>query len=209
MSIFNEVQEQGLNQLLVRRLQLAGQSSPAPALAPEIFPTFEVEGEKPEHAYLKGDRLLGAQATAAAVAAQTSRFTLWNPPSSGIICVLEFVEFDYAGAVLALMSIGERTTQPTGGGVAEVARDGRWAIGTGGLAGGGMCLCNAGASVAGFANNIYWAGNVGAGVRVTNNLPVILPPGWVWELSCGTVNTALNRCAIAYRERPAGNGELR
>lgn len=64
MSEFNEVLEGSLNQILIRRLAMQGQSA-APAVAPELFPVLTLENDRPEWGLLKGEQLCGSAAVRA------------------------------------------------------------------------------------------------------------------------------------------------
>lgn len=208
MSIFNELQEQGIQQLLIRRLQMAGQSSPAPALAPEIFPTLEVEGERPEYAFLKGERLMSAQGTVAGVAGESTSFLLFNPIGSGQIATITKWHVEPAAASLVLGMVGAFTV-PVGTGVAEVARDTRWQTGTGGLAGAGMLIAGVRSAPTSVVNHIVWAQTCPTTGSQEKDVPVILAPGFAFELRVNVLNTTLTRAHVQWYERPAGNGELR
>lgn len=86
--MFNEILEGGLNQLLTRRLGMK-LGSPAPAVAPEVFPTMNLENDRPEWGFIKGEQLLGySAALAAGTATDYGMGWLINSANSGMIITI-------------------------------------------------------------------------------------------------------------------------
>ena len=85
--MINEIQVGGYNGLLNKLLSMK-EGAPAPTLAPEILAGFILENDRPEWAFLKGERLMGLVATQTTVADQRV-LALCNPVGSGLLVVVD------------------------------------------------------------------------------------------------------------------------
>lgn len=198
----SDIQEHGLNQLLVRRLGLAGISAPAPIVGVEIMPTLALEADRPEWSYLKGELLAGARAAQAAVAAQNSFGVVSNPANSGLIATIVRVTFTSAASTAVVkLTTGTFAGTP----VIATVRDGRWIRGANTTAR-GMVTMTVGSKVGlDPAPAIAW-GNASTTTIVED--PIILAPGQSCIVELATVNIDLVNCGFIWRERPAVPGEL-
>lgn len=95
--MFNEILEGGLNQLLTRRLGMK-LGSPAPAVAPEVFPSMNLESDRPEWGFIKGEQLMGyGELIAAGTAADYGQCWLINPVGSGTLITITRISATTAG----------------------------------------------------------------------------------------------------------------
>jgi len=90
MALFNEILTGRYNRFLQKLLQLKG-PAPAPQLASEITPAFDVEDVPVELRVLNGTNLWVWGITVPQVAAQTSALQFRNPTGSGMVAVLEHI----------------------------------------------------------------------------------------------------------------------
>jgi len=111
---------------LRRMLGMAGVTSVAAELAPEVSPTIELEGQSVEWNFLKAVRDVYVGQTIAGSALNISKWRFRNPVDSGVVAVMEYVELVPTGgtAVLALnvsqVTVDLDTVQPT------AVPDSRW-----------------------------------------------------------------------------------
>lgn len=90
--MLNEIQVGRYNGILHKLLDMK-EGSPSPTLASDLFPTICLEGERPEWAFLAGDRLGLAGTSIAGTAGQYVSIVLWNPTGSNILTVTELIEY--------------------------------------------------------------------------------------------------------------------
>lgn len=80
----------GPSQIVARRLGISGAESPVSDVAPEIHPGIIIECDRPEFAFLGGERLAtGSGLLAAGGAGLRSYIRLSNPAFSGLLVVVE------------------------------------------------------------------------------------------------------------------------
>jgi hypothetical protein len=91
MARFNEILVGRYNRFLQKLLSMKG-GPPAPQLASEIAPTFEIESPPAESRYLLGWDRFGIVILQPAVAAVVGGIRLRNPVGSNVIAVLEKVQ---------------------------------------------------------------------------------------------------------------------
>jgi len=91
----NEIQIGRLNALLHKLLDMK-EGAPAPVLGTDLFATLVLESDRPEWAFLKGERLCVGMAAVSAVAGNKPAAILNNPDDSGTLIVLERMFF-YSG----------------------------------------------------------------------------------------------------------------
>jgi hypothetical protein len=109
MALYNEILAGRYNRFLQKLMQLKGQA-PAPQLASEITPAFDVEDTPVELKILKGTALFAAAFNIPGVAAQTSTFQLRNPLGSGVLAVIEGLVV--SAGVASQMSISQAYNNP-------------------------------------------------------------------------------------------------
>jgi len=192
MALFNEIQESGLNQLIIKRLNMQTGTA-VPAVQPELAMDLTLESDRVEWGFLKGEYRFSAGAVQAAPAAGNhATFGIENPTSSAILVTIEECGSD----VEARLGIG--TTVPwtpvtTGFGARRDLRQpltGRspWTIGT-----------TLTASLPGRSGYIF--------PNSFTKLEFVLSPGSFFGIFSTVAATGMSSY-IAWRERPAGIGEL-
>lgn len=91
MSIFNEMQSGGYNEVLTRRFALQGASA-SPALVPEVAAGLIIENDRPEWSYLRGEYRFAARGILGAPGVGNSNaIAIINPVGSGLIVVISRV----------------------------------------------------------------------------------------------------------------------
>ncbi len=200
--MFNEINEGGLNRILSQRLGMQG-SAAAPACAPELFPTLNLENDRPEWGWLKGEMLAANRVTRAAVAGQFSMAQLYLPSNANAICVVTMVN-NWTPNALGL-SRGVGISAGLGGwvaaSVASNPRDFRWPGGR------TQAIIEVNANVAApttFGRFARIFGNAGI---VDYQQPVVIVPGTSLIFQSDGVNEPLD-FNVAWYERPAVPGEL-
>ena len=191
--MFNQFEDKGqLAQVIMRRLNMTG-ASPAPAIAPELFPVFTYENDRPEWGYLKGEYRFGRTETVAAPpAGEHAAFVVQNGGNSGAIVVVK----DICVTALATARIVQQQTFLASSPTTGVRRDSRQPSNsrTGFIPG-----RIAGASVT--------AGAVLIPANTRTEVEFIIHPGW--ELAVIAFNAAASMSAsINWTERAAMIGEL-
>lgn len=83
----SKIERGQFSSLLRRYLGMTGVSDVIDELAPEISATFTLEAERPEWAFLKGERLLGMGQTVPALAANFGTVRYRNPAGSGVVAI--------------------------------------------------------------------------------------------------------------------------
>lgn len=191
MAIFNEIQEQGLNQVIIKRLGMQTGTA-VPAVQPELTCDLTLESDRPEWGWLKGEYRQGRRLNVAAGAAtEYAAFMLDNPALSGVLAV---VEKSYS-SVAAQFYVATSQTFLSSSPVGSVRRDSRQP-----LAG----RCGAAAGLIGVAALQTPAWRMDAG---SDDLPFILAPGSALVMYAAADATAAV-FAMAWRERPVSIGEL-
>jgi hypothetical protein len=90
MARFNEILTGRHNRLMQKLFSMKG-GPPAPQLSTEVQPNFDLEDSPIELRFLKGEYLYGVSVNPPIVAAQFSLLQLRNPPTSGVIAIIEHV----------------------------------------------------------------------------------------------------------------------
>jgi len=198
MSVFNEIQEGGLNQVLTRRLDIKG-DVPSPTVTPEIAPSLVLENDRVEWGWLKGERICGRDATQSAVAGQFSSIQLTNPVGSLVIITIERIQ-NYTAAVNAI----SRAQLLDGGlvgwsAITSAVMDTRWAAESTSL------QVSRTANVAGPSTFAAFARLNGNNDALTQ--PIVISPGNSIMIVGTAVNTAIG-VGIFWRERTAQYSEL-
>lgn len=118
----NEIQVGRYNGLLHKLLDMK-EGAPAPSLAPEIVPALILESDRPEWAFLKGERLCMGRAQDVATAGQYSSVGLQHVGTRGLLVVLEDIYIINGGAGVAGYYLrgdeGLTTADSTGGAYAR------------------------------------------------------------------------------------------
>ena len=196
--MFNEILEGGLNQLITGRLGMKGGAA-APAVAPELFPTLNLENDRPEWGYLKGELLAAKQVFVAAVAAQFGAAQIYIPSGNNLIAVIENISPLVASTANISRIVG------IGGGVAGWAaatvatRDFRWPGERTGV------VVETRTGVANPSTFPQLAQMSSASGQF--NQPIVIAPGTGVVVACTVVNQVLS-FNLSWRERPALPGEL-
>lgn len=196
MAQFNEIDEGGLNQLLVRRLGMKT-GSPAPTIAPELMPNITLENDRPEWGYLKGEMWCAGNFTVPLVAGQFGYVQFNNPVSSRSICTIRHIENVFPGDVFvsraAYSTLAVGTTEYAG------VCDLRFRFRT-------MQLQTQRFNVAAVpADQGRFA--LLNGVNVKYDAPIVLTPGSLCRVEATTAAQDISFNVIWY-ERPASDGEL-
>ncbi len=199
--MFNEIQEQGLNTILSRRLAMKG-SSAAPSVAPELFPNLTLENDRPEWGWLKGEMLCANRITRAAVAAQFTAAQLYLPSTANAIAVVTSIT-NWTGNALRFgraVGIGAGLTGWTAAASSNNARDFRWRPQTSQV----IAETNANAlpvNTFGIFGRLF-----GIGLLEYTD-PIVIVPNTSLVLATDVVNEPLD-FVVSWYERPAVPGEL-
>lgn len=87
--LFNQITNARLVSPLVRFFGMKTQGNPAPTLAPEVQPTFDVNAQSDAAAYFtRRSRLFGTRFSVSAVVGQNSEAQIRNPANSGVLLVI-------------------------------------------------------------------------------------------------------------------------
>jgi len=200
VSLFNQLGEYGLNQLIARRLTTPG-PAPSPTVEPAIFPSLVLESDRPEWGWNKGERLCASVGGVTAVAGQYSVFGFSNPAGSNVIAtVTSCAILPGATSVVAKITQSALAVAPGTAGV----RDTRWNIS--GFTGSPVCSPLAGATLvlAPNASMLY----LPASVYTQRPIEFVVTPGWQFILVGLTVNVGFTAADLQWRERTAQPGEL-
>lgn len=155
--------------LLRRYLGMTGESFVADELAPEVSPVLTLESERPEWAFLKGEKLVSWATTLSPAAGQTATFRLRNPTNSGVVGIIYEIILSSQLLFNAAITKGVATTDlATTSGV--VPRDTRWPTQGAAL----LASFEANAAVGGNAYAQAW---MNIGDRWHFQQPLILTPG--------------------------------
>lgn len=197
MSLFNEIQEGGLNQVLLRRLDIKG-DVPAPTVTPEITPGLVLENDRPEWGWLKGERLCSRYVSVGPVAAQTSYAQIYLPSTvTDIVIIEEIVSQTTNQFALARAGIGAGLG---GWGALTVAtRDSRWAANR------TSAILETTSTAA--AATLNPALGVVSGIGLSYDAPLIVTPGTALVIYGLVVNQAV-QFNLIWRERVAQYSEL-
>lgn len=195
MAQFNEIDESGLNSILVRRLGMQV-GSPAPTVAPEIMPMLALENDRPEWGWPKGEMRCSGFFETSAVVGQWSLINFLNPTSSGVIAVIDHVS-NVTGEDFEIARISFGTAVMTVQQYAGVC-DLRFRFRT-------MGLQTAGDNRATKANQGIFDRLVG--LQHTFEGAIIIPPGAVVQLQSVNVGVAI-QANVRWYERPVNGGEL-
>jgi len=90
MARFNEILTGRHNRFFQKLFSMKG-GPPAPQLSTEVQPNFDIEDTPIELRFLKGEYIYGVSVAPPIVAAQFSLLQLRNPPTSGVIAVIEHI----------------------------------------------------------------------------------------------------------------------
>lgn len=200
----NEIQQGRFNAVL-RKLFSMDVGAPSPTLATDIFPTVQLEGDRPEYEFLAGSRLCVGQGVGGAGGAGTySRSSLVNPAGSGVLAVVTHygVAVGSAGDVYFVQGTGlpYGTIQNT-----PAQRDAR----SNGYTSLNRTACRiyAGSNAAtdGIATCQVYASGAIAIIEIP---PIVLAPGYYWGLRCYADNVAIN-AQFWWRERIIAPSETR
>lgn len=195
MGVFNEIDEGGLNSILVRRLAMKT-GSPAPSIAPEIMPDLTLESDRPEWGYLKGEMLCSGAFEQLLVAGLFSVLTLRNPSGSGLLATISRIQ-NTGAAPFRVCRIAFGTEAMTTTAYAGV-QDLRFRFRT-------MAMQTATSTPAAVANQGVFC-NLDTAFRVFPGA-IVLPPGSAVQLQTLAVNTTL-AAEVSWYERAAQGGEL-
>ena len=187
------------SQQLRRMLGQAGQDVVAAELAPEISPTFELEGMSVQWNFLKGVRDVYVGQTIAAVALNVGKWRFRNPADSGMAAVFSLIRLVPASGAAALaIRVNSQTTdfatsQPT------TVPDTRW----------GPLTTGRSAIVATFTNAVTAipAGQTVAQSREPTSIAwqydqeIFIPPGVTMDVGTDTANIQMT-ASFKWSERP-------
>lgn len=197
--IFNEIAEQGqLSQVLQRRLNMLG-AAPAPALMPEIAPTLNLENDRAEWGWLKGERRMQRLVSINAVAAQFGAAQLYIPSTTRVLAVVNHIRVFNANVLNITRLQGIAGGIAGWAAIATTSVDFRWG------AQGSSCLLET------VTNAVQPAGNGIIGrlnaTGMTLNQPIVIAPGTALGIYADVANQIV-QFEIGWYERPALPGEL-
>lgn len=195
MSIFNEMQAGGYNEVLTRRFALQGAAA-SPALVPEVGAGLVIENDRPEWSYLMGENLFSHQVTVAAAVGFNSSVALISPASSSTIVVVKRIIATGTGTLaLRLLRRGDTSGPALNFSRYGLPRDGRFS----GASSSALYVQNAAAVTA--------TAQVLNALSTSEEQPWILKPGDTllgWNV---TANQAISMTYF-WTERQAAPGEL-
>lgn len=205
MSARGLLQDGSLNIALRKRLNT---TPGADTLAPEIMPVFVVEGELPDHQFLKGVKLCTGAGEVTAVAGQLSFFQLRNPIGSNLVFTVTRARWTYSAGVTFWCFLYNQTGQ-SGSGATETTRDTRWAP-LGSLTGRPRGILTVGTQVAPFSVNdlVGQFAKTNVTDEIVHECELVLAPGTVLTVFLETANVAIDAFTIDWNERPANPSEL-
>jgi hypothetical protein len=202
----NEIQVGRYNGILHKLFSMK-EGAPAPTLAPEVSAGFTLESDRPEWAFLAGDRLCAAWGNGGPAPGQTQKYALRNPVNSGVIAVVTKVKVWASATAPITFSVGLTSAPFPGGwtGFLSTFRDTR----LGGFAGAPTTCQMVGISSAGaflvlFADVFRGAINT----QPETTTPYILAPGTALVVEDLTANLA-DQATFEWRERALDSAETR
>ncbi len=204
----NEIQDSGISQGIVRRLNIVDVAAPAPSLAPEVFPVYLVAPPSVEDSWLRSELICSGGVETAAVLAEYSATSVLNPATSGILAIIDEIVLTVQVGVGFVDGIVPTSAVLGGTLVASGARDGRLTPSTTttqtqcGLYKGGGGAQSFAASGKALAQYFFPA----AGTQIIS-LGYVIPPGYRYDIWCNTTNQ-LFIATIRWRERRAQPSEL-
>jgi len=197
----NELQGgEGVNLILTKRFRIQGAA--APYMASELFPNITLENDRPEWAFLAGDRLCSGDGTDGAVAAQTSNVFVLNPAgSNALVVVSRIITISFATQSLDIR-IGINNSALSG--ARKPFRDMRF----------GQPAGTAGSiAQVGIHTSATVIGRIILALRVLDDERIMLPGAWILTpgsflaVSSGDVNNRVD-ANFEWMERAAQPGEL-
>ena len=124
MARFNEILTGRHNRFFQKLFSMKG-GPPAPQLSTEVQPNFDIEDSPIELRFLKGEYIYGISFVGAVVAAQFSFAQLRNPPSSGVLAIVENIYmFNISGPQQYVVQFGQPGANDASVGLTR-SRDGR------------------------------------------------------------------------------------
>lgn len=203
---FNQILQPRFSSLLTRYFAIRGAGSPAPTLAPEIAPVFNVNQQDDTAAfYTRNERLAHYGAgTLAAQALNYTRALLRNPAGSGILLIVERVLLNTGVTGYGILTA---TTVDDANAQVGYLRDYRWVQSAGVVSPSAILSWGNASPVAPNGGNgrVYTSA---ANQSQWQECNVIIPPGGAFYLYAGTVNTAINTVGFDWRERALPNEEV-
>lgn len=202
-TMINQIQEGGTNEVLARRLNMT-RRDPAPALAPEIMPTFPVTEWSAELDYYGGRRRAAGYVVQAAVAAQYSGARLRNPVGSRTLIVAELVipRASPTGVSIGLLPITADLASMGG----SAPTDTRYPTTTAVTQTVGRVSCTT-AGTPSFTTAGRALINLNSPSDRELALKWVLAPGFALDVWCDVVNIALG-VSFLWTERAAQSNEL-
>ncbi len=202
MARFNEIQVGRYNAILHKLLDMK-EGAPAPQLSADVVPALVLEQERPEWAFLSGEKLMSGYTSQAASAGNVCNVQLWNPGGSGVLCVVE--QIIYGNRWLNDYWLSWSTVALTTNSVAA-SRDTRNGIGA--ITGASQCRYQFAAAPLGTGAIHKIQGTDAPGAPIYVKAGWVISPGYGLIASGGVQNTALSVC-FHYRERVIEPSELR
>jgi len=182
----------GINELLRRRFGVPGQSGPVLSIASDLFPVLHV-GDRfmdADLARLAGTYLCEGARSDAALAANNSSVQLYNPASSGVVAVLEYVGVTLgAGGLIDFYYLGAPfVSDATAQGFTRDLNQNRRSV---------LTLGDR-SYVPGVSPVAQLSGT--AALQEVPLTPIVIPPGTGIQVTANTVNV-LCRALFRWRER--------
>lgn len=202
MAHYNEILAARFNSILNKLLSMK-EGAPAPSLSSDIVPTIQLEGDRPEYAFLGGVRLAaGFVGVAAGGAGNRSVAKLVNPAASGVLVVIE--------KIVVHSTVASKTfvirTGTTGGATATGSRvrDARWGF----MVPAALVQSVNGAAVNGQILSFWPGQSNGTATAAFIDTAFVLPPGTDIAIEPGVDNEGVS-AGFFWRERAIEPSELR
>jgi len=199
---FNEYTRARFNDGIRSLLGMDAQT-PAPSVAPEVSPSLDInEQDDPTLFYLRAERLMAWRQSQAAAAGAYAAWHLFNPANSGMVVVVEdlLLHSDLAGLAYFSLTLGSAAGTP---GTSQV-RDARWPNQRGMAV---MSVSSDAVNPSGYLN-LLWVYVIAFNNSVVElRAPVVIPPGYQFQVGHGTIATGQLVVNASGRERSLGQLE--
>lgn len=183
--MFNQILQPRWAGALVRSFAMKVQGSPAPTLAPEIAPSFDVNDREASLAFLRQEKLTGhAQYIAAGVGFYSS-YQVRVPAASDVMLVVEGI-MGWTPTQTVRCGIIVASSDLANSGRCAIA-DTRWNGVSGQTASRYSYQNNSAGSVVG-TTNVFWLPALAVGY---NPCQIVLTPGFGLVIECTVVNNAM------------------
>jgi hypothetical protein len=197
---FNEILRARTNEALSRFFGMENRG-PAPTLAPEVLPTYDVINAQAENLWIRNELRGGLSHLQGAVPAQRTVMQLWNLAGSNKLAVLERV---WTNGTVFIATTNVRTVLGGSVNLTPAAGDTRaWTLGGSQNAGLSLAVRTGNVAIAGIDRANFW-------LLLTNmnwEGSIVIAPNSGVHIYADADNVQRN-LACMWRERPADASEL-